>query len=39
MLHFRDGDAGVTVRNGGTRKAPKGRTAKRPTDDDQGSLL
>ncbi len=38
-LHFQDGDTGVTVRNGGTRKPPKVKRAKRPTDDDQGSLL
>ena len=38
-LHFRDGDAGVTVKNGGPRKPSKGGPRKRPAGDDQGSLL
>ena len=38
-LSFRDGDAGVTVMNGGPRKPSKGGTRKRPAGDDQGSLL
>ncbi len=38
-LHFRDGDAGVTVGNGGPRKPSKGSPRKRPAGDDQGSLL
>ena len=39
-LHFRDGDAGVTVRNGGgTKKPSKGKGRKRPAGDGQGSLL
>jgi len=38
-LHFRDGDAGVTVGNGAPRKPSKGGPKKRPAGDDQGSLL
>ena len=40
-LSFRDGDAGVTVRNGGgPRRPPKGKGRKRQgPDDGQGSLL
>ena len=38
-LHFRDGDAGVTVRNGSPHKTPTGGPGKRPADDDQGNLL
>ena len=39
-LGFRDGDAGVTVRNGGgTGKPSPGKRGKRPAGDGQGSLL
>jgi exodeoxyribonuclease VII large subunit len=39
-LRFQDGDAGVTVRNGGgTRKPSIGKAGKRRTGDEQGSLL